>query len=936
MRQALVATAVVLVILAVAMPAYCKARQPALYSIGPAEAPPRIDGRLDDPCWQVAPRMGPFALADGKTLPAQQTYAWAACDDRALYIAFECLEDRMADLAAERTARDSDVWRDDCVEVFVAPARGRERYFHFVVNSNGAQYDARGKLDAGWDAEWQAGAARESDRWTAEVALPFAGLGVGAPDLLEAWRFNLTRHERPHNEVSALAPVGTNFHAPERFADLVFGGPQAVIVSVMSPGGLFLGSQEAQARVRNLGAEPARVVLWAEVQGIGQSRVTARIAPGGGEVVTVPYEVRTEGDLSLVIKAADASGRSLLRSAPLHSYVEPNQERLAEISRTLEGLREPAGARGLSNELEKLQTDAARLLSLAQDRERWARAGRSEWQRLASVVERLDWRASRLRLRAATADPESGYAIGVETPLRKIRPDKPYRGPVGVPAEVWLCRNEYEPVQVVVLALGEPLERVRAYATDLVGPGGARIRDHHVTPNLVGFVHTRRPPYEVEYVGWHPDPLMEMAPFDVKADGAQPIWITVFCPSVVPAGDYTGEIVIKPDNAAETRVPLIAHVWDFALPEQTHIKTAFALSEREIARWYGYDRVPDDVRLRYYDFLLRRRINPTDIYSSTPAPAAKDMAFCVSRGLNAFNIRCLRYSADPRERRAQADDVCRYAQFLKEQGWFEGAYIYGFDEVRPDDYRKLREVYGVIGDACPDLPRACAVAPNDQLRDYVDIWVPLTAHYDHETARRYRAAGDEVWWYICCGPHHPYANWFVDYPATDPRVLFWMNWKYGANGFLYHALNMWHSNRAVDGLPEYLIAHDDPAARAAIAAGKRWPQVPWNTFTYSDFNGDGHLIYPGPDGRPLSSMRLECIRDGIEDYEYFHLLSELTAALEGPARYDVLVRRAKALLGVEPWVVTSLTRYTRDPEMILRARRDLAEHIEKMSRAARG
>ena len=31
-------------------------------------------------------------------------------------------------------------------------------------------------------------------------------------------------------------------------------------------------------------------------------------------------------------------------------------------------------------------------------------------------------------------------------------------------------------------------------------------------------------------------------------------------------------------------------------------------------------------------------------------------------------------------------------------------------------------------------------------------------------------------------------------------------------------------------------------------------------------NGDGFLIYPGPHG-PLSSIRLENIRDGIEDFE---------------------------------------------------------------------
>ena len=42
-----------------------------------------------------------------------------------------------------------------------------------------------------------------------------------------------------------------------------------------------------------------------------------------------------------------------------------------------------------------------------------------------------------------------------------------------------------------------------------------------------------------------------------------------------------------------------------------------------------------------------------------------------------------------------------------------------------------------------------------------------------------------------------------------------------------------------------------------------------------------------------------------------------------------------ALVNVEPWVVTSLTEYTKDPDLIECGRRDLGEQIEKMWQAAR-
>jgi len=941
MRHAQVAPAVGLSIIsalaisiAAAVPAYCSQAARPLYTIASVAAPPRIDGRLDDPCWQSATRIGPFVVLESDAPPTQDTRAWAAYDERALYIAFECLEDRMSDLKAQHTERDSNVYDDDCVEIFLDPERD-QHYFHFALNAIGTQYDERGSLNpAGWNGEWRSAVSKAADRWSAEVAIPFATLNHRLPALLEAWGVNLAREERPHRELSEISHTAGSFHDRERFADLVCGGPETLAASVISTGEPFLGRHQAEVRVHNFGARAVRVTLWAEMPGMRQARVGAEIPPLGSQIVAVPYEVYAEGDLWLMLNVADSAGRSLLRSTWVAFRVEPNRERLTQVLRVLDRLRGPANQRGLAPELDKTRAEAERVLAVARDRKRWGAGSRADWDRVTTITERLDVRANRLRLRSLTSDPRAGYAVGVETPLRKLRPDNPYRGPVGVPAEVWLCRNEYEPVQVVVLALEKPLQRVRVNATELVGPGGARIRDQHVALNVVGFVHTRKPAYAVEYVGWYPDPLLDIEPFDVNPDGLQPIWVTIYCPPTAPAGDYVGEIIIKPDNAAETRVPLIAHVWDFALPNQTHLKTAFALFESEIAAWYGYDQLPAEVRLRYYDFLLRHRINPTNIYSSTPVPAARDMAFCISRGLNAFNIKCIGYSETPEQRRAEVEEVQSYARFLRPQHWFDGAYIYGFDEIQPADYPKLREMYGMIRQAVPGLPRACTVVPNEELKGYVDIWVPLTAAYNHESALRYRAAGDQVWWYICCGPHHPYANWFIDYPATDPRLLFWMNWKYGTNGFLYYALNMWQSNRMVEGLPGYLTPAEDPSAREAIAAGRRWPEVPWNTFTFGNFNGDGHLLYPGPGGKPISSIRLECIRDGIEDYEYFCLLSQLTAALEGPERYHVMVKTAKRLLSVEPLVVQSLTQYTDDPDLIERARRDLGEQIEAMSQAA--
>lgn len=41
-------------------------------------------------------------------------------------------------------------------------------------------------------------------------------------------------------------------------------------------------------------------------------------------------------------------------------------------------------------------------------------------------------------------------------------------------------------------------------------------------------------------------------------------------------------------------------------------------------------------------------------------------------------------------------------------------------------------------------------------------------------------------------------------------------------------------------------------------------------------NGMGNYVYPGKDGRILPSLRLENLRDGVEDYEYLVLLKKLS------------------------------------------------------------
>lgn len=84
-------------------------------------------------------------------------------------------------------------------------------------------------------------------------------------------------------------------------------------------------------------------------------------------------------------------------------------------------------------------------------------------------------------------------------------------------------------------------------------------------------------------------------------------------------------------------------------------------------------------------------------------------------------------------------------------------------------------------------------------------------------------------------------------------------------------------------------------------------------------NGDENLLYPGVDGGPVSSVRLQNIRDGIEDWELFSRLghSGVTAAEPLISNAADLIRQA----------VLNDTARREDPALLERLRREAARRV---------
>jgi hypothetical protein len=136
-------------------------------------------------------------------------------------------------------------------------------------------------------------------------------------------------------------------------------------------------------------------------------------------------------------------------------------------------------------------------------------------------------------------------------------------------------------------------------------------------------------------------------------------------------------------------------------------------------------------------------------------------------------------------------------------------------------------------------------------------------------------------------------------------------WKYQPDGFLYYRVTGWTYNER------------------KVTSG---PLTAWTPRYHPSLpDGDGLLLCAGPEG-PLTTIRLENLRDGLEDFEYWWLLRDLVSRVEA----DGASVPERALLGVPEPLLTDLRTYSEDPTVLYQTRAALADAIEGLSRRLGG
>jgi hypothetical protein len=144
------------------------------------DAPPVIDGALDDPAWRSAPVFADFrtSMPDIGREMADSTLAYAAFDKDNLYFAFRCLEGEPGKIKTSITNRDN-MTGDDWVCINLDSFNDQQACYAFYVNPQGIQGDSRfaaNNEDFSVDLVWYSAARIDGNGYTVEMRIPLKSI----------------------------------------------------------------------------------------------------------------------------------------------------------------------------------------------------------------------------------------------------------------------------------------------------------------------------------------------------------------------------------------------------------------------------------------------------------------------------------------------------------------------------------------------------------------------------------------------------------------------------------------------------------------------------------------------------------------------------------------------------------------------------------------
>ena len=161
--------------------------------------------------------------------------------------------------------------------------------------------------------------------------------------------------------------------------------------------------------------------------------------------------------------------------------------------------------------------------------------------------------------------------------MQDVAYDEDFKKPAAY--TVSAARGEYEGAQIIITAPSD--KAVSSYfieAADLVC-GESRIDKSYIDIYNEKYIEVISSPAEVSTgLGWYADALLpfetavEYGENKIEAGKNQGIYIEIFIPRNVPAGEYTGNFTLTIDGETQN-IPASVTVWDFEVSQESHLQT---------------------------------------------------------------------------------------------------------------------------------------------------------------------------------------------------------------------------------------------------------------------------------------------------------------------------------------------------------------------------
>ncbi len=414
----------------------------------------------------------------------------------------------------------------------------------------------------------------------------------------------------------------------------------------------------------------------------------------------------------------------------------------------------------------------------------------------------------------------------------------------------------------------------------------------------------------------------------IKAGNIRPFGIKAYPAADSSYGLYEATVTVKDADGNEIKKALVfLNVWDFVLPETSYCRTSFGLFKNTIGS--SKTASVEERYKTYYEFFIENRLNPSLLPYDICDERAEE--YMNDPRVNSFLAGGEGYGGAYDTTDKQLED--RYALLSQNEEWMKKAYFYYDDEplnfenagkpsvadqissikanykhvrelfpgakiVIPNHYNAIDERFGgdIVGFVmdhssilCPHLwmftDPAKATENVWYTQEMIDTYGTLKSRIDSKLENDPEA---EYWWYTSDNPRDGMCNFYITKSGIECRTVFWQQYLYGANGFLYWDASDFNSvngtNKAVRNEYAGLLCYNNIAYRIED---------------------------------PVGSVRLELVRDGIEDFDYLHMIEEKF----GKDVADVFVAR----------ITTDLMEYNTDSAVLEQVRIEMGELLQGWS-----